>query len=360
MSLYWYADNGISFEAGDRGGLSSLSGSSGQKSLAIITFSHQYGSRGETVAREVAHRLGFILVTPAKVEEIIRERYQLDYSLSGQAGDASHDNHTSKIFANLISAILADMAVLNDLVTLECGGQFIFRSFPNALHVRVIAPRDIRIHNVMRDSGGTFDQALHEMDNQDRRHARFLRSSFRRLSETPERYDLLINTGTIGVDNCVELVLATVRIKRLSEYGMVSSETTERAKLRNQIRLLRALTRLSIEKSGSLTQFAHPSELVFARLLDFYGIRWQYEPRTFPLRLDEEGNIAEAFSPDFYLPDSDLYVELTTMKQSLVTKKNRKVKRLRELYPDIKIRLLYQKDFEDLIFKYTAKGPSEA
>jgi cytidylate kinase len=237
--------------------------------LAIITFSHQYGSRGETIAREVAHRLGFTLVTPSKVEEIIRERYQLDYSLSGKTGDLFHDNHTSKIFANLISAVLTDMAVLNDLVTLECGGQFIFRSFPNALHVRVIAPRDIRVHNIMRDSGATFDQALQAMENEDRRHARFLRSSFRRPSETPERYDLLVNSGTIEVDHCVELVMAAVRIKKLSEYGMVSSETTERAKLRNQIRLLRALTRLSLEKSGALTQFAHPSELVFARLLDF-------------------------------------------------------------------------------------------
>ena len=89
--------------------------------------------------------------------------------------------------------------------------------------------------------------------------------------------------------------------------------------------------------------------------MDFYGIRWQYEPRTFPLRYDEQGNIIEAFSPDFYLPDSDLYVELTTMKQSLVTKKNRKVRLLCQIYPGIQIRLLYQKDFEDLIFKYTAK-----
>ena len=89
--------------------------------------------------------------------------------------------------------------------------------------------------------------------------------------------------------------------------------------------------------------------------MDFYGIRWEYEPRTFPLRFNEEGNILEAFSPDFYLPDSDLYVELTTMKQSLVTRKNRKVRMLRERYPEIRIQLLYQKDLEDLIFKYSAR-----
>ena len=106
-----------------------------------------------------------------------------------------------------------------------------------------------------------------------------------------------------------------------------------------------------------LAPFVHPAEADFASFLDFYRIRWQYEPRSFPLRW-RDGRIAEMFTPDFYLPERDLFVELTTMKQSLVTKKNRKVKRLRELYPEIKIRLLYQKDFEDLIFKYTGARES--
>ena len=98
-------------------------------------------------------------------------------------------------------------------------------------------------------------------------------------------------------------------------------------------------------------QFAHPSEQVFARLMDFYRIDWQYEPRTFPLEWDEQGNPRESFTPDFYLPELDLYVELTTMKQSLVRRKNRKLKRLRELYPEVNIRVFYQKDLEHLVFK---------
>jgi cytidylate kinase len=327
--------------------------------LAIVTLSYQYGSRGEDIAKEAAHRLGFSLITPAKVNEIIRERYQLDYSLTGEIGQTPREDHSSKVFANLISAVLTDMAVLNDILVLECGGQFIFRAYPNALHVRIIASRDIRAHNIMQDTAVSFEEALRLMEDYDRRHLRFLRASFRRPSETPERYDLIVNTGAFDVSPAVELVLDAVRLKKLAEYGLVSNETVERAKLRNQIRLVRALTKLSLDKTQSLTQFAHPSELVFARLLDFYGIRWEYEPRTFPLKYDDRGNIVEAFSPDFYLPDSDLYVELTTMKQSLVTKKNRKMKRLLELYPDVKIRLLYQKDFEDLIFKYTSKSPEK-
>jgi len=98
--------------------------------------------------------------------------------------------------------------------------------------------------------------------------------------------------------------------------------------------------------------FGHPSEEFFARLLDFYRIPWTYEPRSFPLQWNKDGKVTEAFTPDFYLSDLDLYVELTTMKQSLVTRKNRKVKLLRAIYPHINIQILYQKDFQDLFFKH--------
>ncbi len=98
--------------------------------------------------------------------------------------------------------------------------------------------------------------------------------------------------------------------------------------------------------------FAHKSEEEFAKLLDFYGIRWEYEPRSFPLEWDEAGHICESFNPDFYLPDVDLYIELTTLKQSLVTKKNRKVRRLRELYPNIRLKIFYGRDYRNLLFKY--------
>jgi len=98
--------------------------------------------------------------------------------------------------------------------------------------------------------------------------------------------------------------------------------------------------------------FSHPSEEMFANLLDFYRIQWQYEPRSFPLQWDKDGKVMEAFTPDFYLPEVDLYVELTTMKQTLVTRKNRKIKLLRAIYPHINIQVFYQKDFQDLVFKY--------
>ncbi len=99
-------------------------------------------------------------------------------------------------------------------------------------------------------------------------------------------------------------------------------------------------------------RFVHPAEEVFARILDFYGIRWEYEPRTFALEWDEQGNVAEAFTPDFYLPDQDLYIELTTLRPQLSTRKNRKLKRLQELYPEINIKLFKRRELRNMMLKY--------
>ncbi len=98
--------------------------------------------------------------------------------------------------------------------------------------------------------------------------------------------------------------------------------------------------------------FAHASEAELARILDFYEVRWSYEPETFPIGWNLDGDVVESFSPDFYLPDLDLFVELTTLKQKLVRKKNRKLRRLRELYPDIRIKLFYARDFRMLLLKF--------
>jgi hypoxanthine phosphoribosyltransferase len=106
-----------------------------------------------------------------------------------------------------------------------------------------------------------------------------------------------------------------------------------------------------VRRSGpphSRVEFAHPSEQEFARFLDYYRIRWQYEPVSFPIAWEGE-RVVEMFTPDFYLPEHDLYVELTTMKQSLVTPKNRKVRLLREHYPEVNVKLLYRKDYQQLL-----------
>jgi len=94
--------------------------------------------------------------------------------------------------------------------------------------------------------------------------------------------------------------------------------------------------------------FAHVAEREFALLLDRHRVRWEYEPRTFVLRTDANGRVREAVTPDFYLPELDVYVELTTMRPSLAGRKRRKLRLLRERYPGVRVHLLVRHDLEVL------------
>ena len=98
-------------------------------------------------------------------------------------------------------------------------------------------------------------------------------------------------------------------------------------------------------------RFAHPAERELAELLDAEGIPWDYEPHTFALERSADGSVSQAITPDFYLPDAGAYIECTVMKQSLVHKKNQKVRKLRERYGEV-VTILYRRDFQRLRSKY--------
>jgi hypoxanthine phosphoribosyltransferase len=99
-------------------------------------------------------------------------------------------------------------------------------------------------------------------------------------------------------------------------------------------------------------RFANEVERECAKLFDYYGIPWEYEPHTFVLEEAPDGRVVEAFAPDFFLPEQNLYIELTVMKQSLVTRKNRKLRKLRARYPDVNVKLFYRRDIERLAQRY--------
>jgi hypothetical protein len=104
-------------------------------------------------------------------------------------------------------------------------------------------------------------------------------------------------------------------------------------------------------ETPAVVDYHHNSEIEFSRLLDYYGIEWDYEPRQFPIQW-RDGRPTEMFTPDFYLPEYDLYIELTTMRQALVRRKNRKLRLLRSLYPEINIKLLYRRDYQRLLERF--------
>jgi hypothetical protein len=187
------------------------------------------------------------------------------------------------------------------------------------------------------------------------------KAKFGKTKATAELFDIVLSAETLTSEQMADLIVAAAESTGLRERGFLSRAAE--AQLQFQMRLKLARYRIVPPDKVTLRQktFAHESEEMFANLLDFYRIAWEYEPRSFPIQYDPDGKPLEFFTPDFFLPEFDAYIELTTMKQAHVTRKNRKVRLLRELYPGINIQVFYQKDFENLIFKYgLAERPVEA
>ena len=86
--------------------------------------------------------------------------------------------------------------------------------------------------------------------------------------------------------------------------------------------------------------FAYDFEQEFARNLDQLSVPWQYKPRTFAVEWDENGAFVDSFTPSFFLPARDLYVELVAPGCGLSGERVRKAWLLRYQHPEIRIEVL--------------------
>ena len=315
--------------------------------MAIVTISAQPGLRADEIARQIATRLSFELITQARLEGLYTSEF----------GGASEI--TARGYADVVTSIVARLAREHHLVFSGRGGEYLFGNFPGLLRVKLLAPPAMRAGMLMIEQGLERPAAVAALRELEREDGAWIRSRFRRIAHSGPHFDLALNAERWDSSILAEAAVAAAQSLGIEQTGLLS-ETAER-QIQFEVRL--RLARLGVPAPGRVSlparQFAHPSEEIFANLLDFYCIPWEYEPRSFPLQWDEQGRVVESFTPDFYLPEFDLYVELTTMKQSLVTKKNRKIKRLRELYPEVNVQVFYQKDFENLIFKYGLEKTAE-
>lgn len=236
----------------------------------------------------------------------------------------------------------------------------LLRTYPAVLRCRVTAAAAHRAGTLMLEHRLERPEALQKLRDLEEERRGVRRRRFGRATAPAELFDLTLNGGSLEPEWMGELVAAAASCRGLAEQGTMP-EPTE-AEIQFGVRL--QLARHGMHPRGNVTlkraAFSHPSEAIFANLLDFYRIAWEYEPRSFALEWDAEGKVTEAVTPDFYLPEFDLYIELTTMKQALVTKKNRKIRLLRQCYPEINIQIFYEKDFQNLIFKYGLTEPTEA
>jgi cytidylate kinase len=308
--------------------------------MGLIAVSGQPGCRFEEVARITANRLGFELVTASRIAALVEKEF------------GSLQNVPNKAYTDLIASIVAKLATTHHLVVCGDGAELLSKQLPGMLRVHIVAPDAVRIGNVMLDERLDRPAARQSIRAVEERQRAERKQRFGLSGLPAHLFDVILNSEQLDTEHIADLIVNAANLSGMVERGFLSAAAEAQIQFRCRLRLSKHGIVPPDKVALPRRSFAHPSEEIFANLLDFYRIAWEYEPRSFPIQWDREGKVAEAFTPDFYLPEFDLYVELTTMKQSLVTRKNRKVKLLRELYPHVNIQVFYQKDFENLIFKY--------
>lgn len=307
--------------------------------MSIITISRQDGSLGREIAENLAHRLNMQLIERDKVISEwmpeVADSYQL--RMLAESPKFYMDNCKEGVsFKEFIEKKLIEAAGETPSIIVGMGAQVIFANHQDAVRVRVIASDTVRIQRIKSKYGLSESEAETLLQKSDRKHKRYISVLYDVDWQDPLNYDITVNTDRLSIEQCAELIAFQVETKTVMELLKTDSVTREPEE----------------KKESKEVVFKHPAEEEFAKILDMYGIDWEYEPRTFPVQWDAEGNVTMAFSPDFYLTKFDTYIEITTMEQKYVTTKNKKVKKLRELYPGININIVYKKDFHSLLKRF--------
>lgn len=314
--------------------------------LAIVTISRLDGSLGYEIAEKLSQRLNMQVIKRDKIisEWIaeVAEPYQLHMLMESPKFYLTQFRDGVS-FKEYIEKRLVEEAEKTPSIIIGMGGQVIFAGRSDVIRVRIIASDRTRIERIKSKYGFGDAEAAKMLAQGDKRHRKYITTLYGTQWIDTLSYDLILNTDDLTVEQCVRMIAALA----VSKDDINACADQEES----------CVVTLLKDREGIC--FKHPAEEEFAKILDMYGIEWEYEPRTFPVQWDAEGNVKMAFSPDFYLVKFDTYIEITTMEQKYVTTKNKKVKRLRELYPGININIVYKKDFHSLLKRFGFSGEEE-
>lgn len=301
--------------------------------MAFITFSRESGSFGEEIADKLAMSLNIPLISRsvamAEWFPEIADKHEL-HMLSESPRFYLNKSRLNITFAAYLEQKLKEMVEKGPAILFGMGSQVIFSGHPEAIHVRITASPETRLQRLSKIHHLGREDARRMLQLTDRKHKRYVSTIYKQDISDPAHYHLILNTDSLCIDESVSI------LKFAFENKQAKVETTEKLE----------------EESAKPIVFKNESEEEFARILDMYGLEWEYEPHTFPIEWDSEGNITGAFSPDFYLPRFDTYIELTTMNQKYVSGKKKKMRKLKELYPGINIKMVFKSDFHSLLRRF--------
>lgn len=298
----------------------------------IITVSRQTGSLGLEIAELLAAKLKYPVITRdyamSQWFPLVATKHEL-HMLEESPVFFLNQCSEGISFAEFLEKKLKEFTGVQPAIIFGLGSQIIFAHDPQALHVKIIASQEVRTKRIIKAHGIEQADAKRFLQLTDRKHKRYIAAIYDVDWADPSLYHILLNTDFINIDEASSLLYYLVQ----NRQNLPAADTTA-------------------AKENLPIIFKHPSEAEFAEILDMHNIQWEYEPRTFPIGWDTEGNITRAFSPDFYLPRFNTYIELTTMDQKYVSEKKKKVQLLKKLYPGTNINIVFKNDFYSLVKRF--------
>ncbi|MGE5397604.1 MAG: cytidylate kinase family protein [Chitinophagales bacterium] len=298
----------------------------------IITVSRQTGSLGKEITELLAEKLEMPIITRDMVMSQwfpdIANKHEL-HMLSESPGFFLTTSSQGITFAEYLENRLRNYVAERPAIIFGLGSQIIFANDPHALHVKIIASPEVRIQRIMKTHSLEKADAIRFLDLTDRKHKRYIGTIYNKDWADPILYHVTLNTDFLGIEEGASLL----------HFMALNRQTPQ-------------LDSESPDEPKKPVVFKHPSEEEFAQILDMHDIEWEYEPRTFPIEWDAEGNITLAFTPDFYLTRFNAYIELTTMDQKYVAEKKKKVALLRKLYPGTNVNIVFKNDFHNLVERF--------
>jgi len=309
--------------------------------LLFFTFSRQTGSRGKEIAVVLAQKLSLPIISRDLVMKEwfpeIAGKHEL-HMLTESPGFYLTPSAQGPTYAQYLENRLKSYIAEQPAIIYGLGAQIIFADHPGALHVKIMASPEVRTARIMQTHNLGPKDAERFLEITDRKHKRYISTIYGQDWSNPLLYHITLNTDFLSIEECAALLDFHAKNRQIAAAPAEQHLPS---------------------KEKKIPVFKHPSEEEFARILDMYELDWEYEPRTFPIKWDAEGNITLAFSPDFYLPRFDTYIELTTMNQKYVAEKKKKVELLKKLYPGTNINIVYKNDFHALINRFGLREEAE-
>ncbi len=213
--------------------------------MAIITISRQIGSMGDELAERLSQELGYryfdkLLMTEIAVASGLSEAEVIDYNEDNykiknffeqlfnrktplgkitvkEKDEMGRTVITTKTFDEenslaFTQAVIKKLVDWDNVVIVGRGGQILLRNVPHTLHLRVIAPLEFRIENIMKKKGFSREDALKYISEKDRAAQEYLCRFYNVDWNDPELYHMVINMGMWNLDKIVKVIKETIKL----------------------------------------------------------------------------------------------------------------------------------------------------